>query len=86
MVSTALERETWQFLFRARLETRHWHVLEQDRNMLEEMPADARNREMLYQHDLGVARLRKIMRETAAAQIKAEAAAPPQPQRRRQAS
>ena len=86
MVSTALERETWRFLFRARLETRHWHVLEQDRNMLEEMPADARNREMLYQHDLGVARLRKIMRETAAAQIKAEAAAPPQPQRRRQAS
>jgi|SRR5579884_1111080 len=75
---TTLERETWRFLFRARLETRHWRVLEQDREMLEHMPPDAYQREMLYQHDIGVTRLRRIMRRKAEAQIKAEADVQPQ--------
>ncbi len=70
--STVLERESWRFLFRARLETRHWRVLEQDREMLEHMPPDAYGREMLYQHDLGVTRLRRVMRRKAEAQIKTE--------------
>lgn len=72
---TALERESWRFLFRARLETRHWHVLEQDRDMLEHMPADAYKREMLYQHDLGVTRLRRMLRRKAEAQLGAASGA-----------
>ena len=42
------------------LEPRHWNVLEQDREMLSAMPDDARMREMLYQHDVGVGALRQI--------------------------
>lgn len=56
-----LAAESWRFLYRAFLERRHWHVLEQDRVMLESIPEDARKREMLYQHDIGVSRLRQIM-------------------------
>jgi len=70
--SSELERQSWRFLFRARLETRHWRVLEQDREMLEHMPRDAHGREMLYQHDLGVTRLRRIMRRKAQAQVTAQ--------------
>ena len=68
-VANDFERESWRFLFRASLETRHWHVLEQDREMLENMPADARKREMLYQHDLGVTRLRRIMKRKVEAEL-----------------
>jgi len=53
------------------LEERHWHVLEQDREMLEHMPADARKREMLYQHDVGVARIRQSLVNKAKAQLAA---------------
>jgi hypothetical protein len=28
-------RDTWRFLYRTKLEPRHWHVLEQDREMLD---------------------------------------------------
>ena len=48
-------------MYRAVLEGRHWHVLEQDREMVEAMPPDARKREMLYQHDVGVARIRQSL-------------------------
>ncbi|WP_323765165.1 aromatic ring-hydroxylating dioxygenase subunit alpha [Marinovum sp.] len=65
-------RESWRFLYRAVLETNHWNVLEQDRVMLEGMPDDARKREMLYQHDLGVSRIRQILTRAAKAQIEAE--------------
>jgi len=74
-VPNAIERETWRFLFRARLEARHWFVLEQDREMLERLPSDARHREMLYQHDLGVTRLRRMMKSKAEAQQEARSAA-----------
>jgi len=67
-----LTRELWRFLYRARFETRHWRVLEQDREMLSAMPQDARGREMLYQHDIGVSRLRKTLIGRAKAQIDAE--------------
>lgn len=65
-------RESWRFLYRAVLETNHWNVLEQDRVMLEGMPDDARKREMLYQHDLGVSRIRQILTRAAKAQVEAE--------------
>ena len=44
------------------------HVLEQDRIAVENLP-DWPAPENLYQHDLGVARLRRLMRRTAEAQL-----------------
>lgn len=63
------ERSVWRFLYRVRLEGRHWEVLEQDRELLEAMALDADRREMLYRHDLGVIRLRKRLRRTAREQL-----------------
>jgi len=65
------ERSVWRFLYRTTLEARHWKVLEQDRVMLEAMPADADQAENLYQHDLGVVRLRRHYRAEAEAQAAA---------------
>ncbi len=59
------QRDTWRFLYRNRLEARHWTVLEQDRVMMEQMEADANQRENLYEHDIGLARLRRILLTTA---------------------
>ncbi|MFI6314491.1 Rieske 2Fe-2S domain-containing protein [Nocardia fusca] len=59
------EREVWRFLYRTRLEARHWEVLEQDREVLEALAADADHEEHLYQHDLGVSRIRRIYRADA---------------------
>ena len=73
-VADPIAREAWRFLFRASLEKRHWYVLEQDREMLERMPTTARHRESLYQHDLGVSRLRRIMYRKAVEQLETEAA------------
>lgn len=67
-----LEREVWRFLFRTTFEPRHWAVLEQDREMLAAMRDDARNRERLYQHDIGITRLRQMMSKMAKTQIAAE--------------
>lgn len=64
------ERDSWRFLYRMRLEERHWQVLEQDRVMLEAMPADAHDREGLYQHDIALVRLRRLLRSTAKRQLK----------------
>jgi hypothetical protein len=69
---SGLARASWRFLYRARLERNHWNVLEQDRVMLEGMPDDARRREMLYQHDLGVSRVRQILTRAAKSQVEAE--------------
>jgi hypothetical protein len=46
-------------------------VLEQDREILEAMEPDANQREMLYQHDMGIVRLRRHLRNLAKAQIAA---------------
>ena len=35
-------------------------------------PADARKREMLYQHDVGVARMRRILTQQVKSQLAAE--------------
>ncbi|MDX3904388.1 MAG: aromatic ring-hydroxylating dioxygenase subunit alpha [Pigmentiphaga sp.] len=63
------QRHAWQFLYRNRLEARHWAVLEQDREVLEVMEPDANQRENLYQHDIGLVRLRRHLRNLAAAQL-----------------
>ena len=73
--ASGLAREVWRFLYRSTLEARHWHVLEQDREMLTNMPPDARKREMLYQHDVGVARIRQALVNRAKAQLAAQDAA-----------
>lgn len=62
-------RDTWRFLYRNRLEARHWAVLEQDRIMMEQMEADANERENLYQHDIGLVRLRRHLRRLAEEQL-----------------
>jgi phenylpropionate dioxygenase-like ring-hydroxylating dioxygenase large terminal subunit len=72
---SALAGEAWRFLFRTFYEKQHWDVLEQDRLMLENIPYDARQRELLYQHDMGLVRLRRILAERAKHQIEAEDAA-----------
>ncbi len=67
-------RDVWRFMYKNRLEGLHWEVLEQDRLLLENMAADARSREYLYQHDTGLARVRRVLEEEAKAQIEALAA------------
>jgi len=66
------QKDAWRFLYRARLESLHWEVLEQDRVILEGMVGNARTREMLYPHDAGLVRLRQILKREATAQIDAE--------------
>jgi phenylpropionate dioxygenase-like ring-hydroxylating dioxygenase large terminal subunit len=69
------ERAVWRFLYRTRLEARHFAVLEQDRELLEALAPDADRSENLYKHDLGVVRIRKLLRREARAQL-AELASP----------
>jgi phenylpropionate dioxygenase-like ring-hydroxylating dioxygenase large terminal subunit len=64
--------EAWRFLFRSTFEARHWTVLEQDREMLGAMHPDARDRELLYQHDAGVVRMRRYLAQEARRQIETE--------------
>ena len=74
------QRNVWRFLYRNRLEARHWKVLEQDRVVAEGIEPDACEREFLYDHDVGVARVRRWMREEAIAQLSAlKAAEKPMP-------
>ena len=68
-------RDTWKFLYRARLEALHWDVLEQDRIILEGMADDAREQEALYAHDAGLVRLRRVMEAEALRQVRGEDAA-----------
>ena len=63
------QRDTWRFLYKNRLEQRHWNVLEQDRVAVENMEPDANQREHLYAHDMGIVRLRRHLRNLAAAQL-----------------
>jgi len=69
------QRDTWRFLYRNRLEARHWNVLEQDRRLLEQMEPDANQREHLYQHDIGLVRLRRTLRQLAVEQLEKAASA-----------
>ncbi|MFP6760497.1 MAG: hypothetical protein VB856_02220, partial [Rhodospirillales bacterium] len=63
------QRDVWRFMYRNRLEKLHWEVLEQDRLLLEAMEPDAHNYEHLYQHDMGLARVRLEMRKKAKSQV-----------------
>lgn len=65
------QRDAWRFLYKNRLEERHWHVLEQDRVMLADFDPEANKREILYAHDMGLVRLRRYFRQKAEAQIEA---------------
>jgi hypothetical protein len=49
----------------------HWAVLEQDHAILENMAPNARSREHLYQHDGGLARVRRILEMKAREQLRA---------------
>jgi phenylpropionate dioxygenase-like ring-hydroxylating dioxygenase large terminal subunit len=69
------QRDVWKFMYRNRLEGLHWDVLEQDRIVLENMAPNARDREFLYQHDTGLARIRRRLEEAAAEQLRAMDAA-----------
>jgi len=70
------QRDVWKFMYRNRLEGLHWDVLEQDRLVLEDMAPDARAHEYLYQHDTGLARVRRRCEEVAAAQLRDADTAP----------
>jgi hypothetical protein len=52
-------------MYRNRLEGLHWAVLEQDRYVLESMAPNAREHEFLYQHDVGMTRVRRMLRQRA---------------------
>jgi phenylpropionate dioxygenase-like ring-hydroxylating dioxygenase large terminal subunit len=68
------QRDTWRFLYKNRLEERHWNVLEQDRVAVEAMEPNANLREFLYAHDTGIVRLRRRLRGLASAQLERNAA------------
>lgn len=55
------QRRVWRTLYKTRLEARHWHVLEQDRVMMEKVSLRARLNEKMGQTDIGVIRLRKMI-------------------------
>ena len=59
------QRDAWRFMYRNRLEGLHWAVLEQDRYVLESMAPHARDHEFLYQHDVGMTRVRRMLRQRA---------------------
>lgn len=63
------QRDMWRFMYRNRLEGLHWDVLEQDRVVLENMAPNARGQEFLYQHDVGLSRLRRMMQKAAQQQL-----------------
>ena len=62
------QRNAWRLLYKNRLEALHWAVLEQDQFVLESLPADAREREFLYDHDVGLARVRRLLEKRAGEQ------------------
>ena len=64
------QRDLWYFLYQAKLEEYSWQVLEQDREILELMPPWP-PKENLYQHDMGVTRMRRLARREAEAQVRA---------------
>jgi phenylpropionate dioxygenase-like ring-hydroxylating dioxygenase large terminal subunit len=64
------QRCTWRFLYANRLEGLHWTVLEQDRMLLENMAPNATDREFLYEHDVGLARVRRLLQVRAEQQAR----------------
>jgi hypothetical protein len=71
---TGIQLESWRFLYRAELESRHWKVLEQDREILEAASDEARTHENLYQHDIGVGNIRFALFELAKSNVESDPA------------
>lgn len=69
------QRDTWRFLYKTKIEERHWAVLEQDREILAGCQAGIEKYEMLYQHDAGVIRFRRHLARQARVQLQALQAA-----------
>ena len=65
------QKDLWHFLYKNRLEGRHFAVLEEDRVILETMSADSREYENLYQHDTGLVRIRFDLKKEAENQVRA---------------
>ena len=65
------QRDAWRFLYRNRLEGLHWEVLMQDQVVLESLAADARRHEFLYEHDVGLVRVRRLLDKRATEQARA---------------
>jgi phenylpropionate dioxygenase-like ring-hydroxylating dioxygenase large terminal subunit len=65
------QRDVWRFLYKNRLEGRHWAVLEQDRGMLGGCGPGLERYEHLYGHDVGVVNLRRHLTREARAQLTA---------------
>jgi phenylpropionate dioxygenase-like ring-hydroxylating dioxygenase large terminal subunit len=66
---TGWQRAAWRFLYRTRLELKHWNVLEQDREVLEGLVPAARQHETLYSHDAGLVRLRRFLNQAATREL-----------------
>jgi phenylpropionate dioxygenase-like ring-hydroxylating dioxygenase large terminal subunit len=64
------QRDLWRFMYRMRLNAPSCGVLEQDREVLEATDPDATRHEMLYNHDVGLVRLRRTMASHARAQLR----------------
>lgn len=56
------QRDVWKFMYKTKLEGLHWDVLEQDRIVLENLAPDASSHEGLNAHDVGLTRVRRLMR------------------------
>jgi len=63
------QRDVWRFLYRTKLEPRHWVVLEQDRVMMNGCGLGLEQHEMLYSHDAGLIRMRRYLAQQARAQL-----------------
>jgi phenylpropionate dioxygenase-like ring-hydroxylating dioxygenase large terminal subunit len=63
------QRDVWRFLYKNRLEARHFAVLEQDRAMLDGCAPGLERHEHLYAHDGGVVALRRFLMQEARAQL-----------------
>lgn len=63
------QRDVWRFLYRTKLEPRHWHVLEQDRELVDGCGLGLEDHEILYQHDAGLVRLRRYLNQQTRAQL-----------------
>jgi phenylpropionate dioxygenase-like ring-hydroxylating dioxygenase large terminal subunit len=66
------KRDVWKFLYKNRLEGLHWDVLEQDRVVLENMAPNPRGHEFLYQHDIGLSRVRRLLEAKARANVESQ--------------
>jgi hypothetical protein len=57
-------------LYKNRLEARHDYVIEQDRAIIEAIPAEAAGREAMIQCDIGVSRIRRMLKKIAEEQAR----------------